>query len=107
MHAYDLFFLTTLGENYGHAIVEALSAGCPVLISNQTPWNDIASRDAGWAFPLCQPSLFAQKINELIPMDCDNYARYQKGAHEYYVNMITNQSLANNYQVFFGARAEA
>ena len=35
---YDYFILPTLGENFGHAIVESLSIGLPVIISNKTPW---------------------------------------------------------------------
>ena len=37
--AHDLFFLPTLGENFGHVIIESLSSGTPVLISDQTPWK--------------------------------------------------------------------
>jgi len=37
-HAH-LFALPTEGENFGHAIFEALAVGCPVLISDQTPWH--------------------------------------------------------------------
>ena len=40
---YDLFAFPTLGENFGHVIFEALRAGTPVLISDQTPWATDAS----------------------------------------------------------------
>jgi glycosyltransferase involved in cell wall biosynthesis len=36
---YDLFAFPTHGENFGHVVFEALSAGTPVLISDQTPWQ--------------------------------------------------------------------
>lgn len=36
---YDLFAFPTHGENFGHVIFEALRAGTPVLISDQTPWK--------------------------------------------------------------------
>lgn len=36
---YHLFVFPTLGENYGHIIVEALSSSVPVLVSDQTPWR--------------------------------------------------------------------
>jgi glycosyltransferase involved in cell wall biosynthesis len=45
---YDLFFLLTHSENYGHVILEALAAGCPVLISDQTPWRHLEERGVGW-----------------------------------------------------------
>lgn len=46
---YDLFLFPTHGENFGHAIIEALGMGVPVLISNSTPWNDLQAFGAGWA----------------------------------------------------------
>ncbi len=36
-----LFVFTTFSENFGHSIVESMLNGCPNLISNNTPWNDI------------------------------------------------------------------
>ena len=47
LQASHLFALLTLGENFGHAIGEALRAGCPVLISDQTPWTDVVATGAG------------------------------------------------------------
>jgi glycosyltransferase involved in cell wall biosynthesis len=43
LHKYDLFILPTLNENFGHSIVESLSVGTPVLISDNTPWRSSAS----------------------------------------------------------------
>ena len=37
--SFDLFVLPTLGENFGHVIIESLIAGTPVLISVKTPWE--------------------------------------------------------------------
>lgn len=38
---YDLFAFPTLGENFGHVVFEAASAGTQILLSDQTPWaND-------------------------------------------------------------------
>jgi len=62
---YDLFFLPTLGENYGHVIAEAVSAGTPLLISNQTPWNGLAKQGVGWDLPLDEDgSGFLQALQE-------------------------------------------
>ncbi|WP_380873298.1 hypothetical protein ACFB49_40680 [Sphingomonas sp. DBB INV C78] len=40
----DLFAFPTHGENFGHVIFEALSAGTPVLVSDQTPWEPNATK---------------------------------------------------------------
>ncbi|MEZ6100091.1 MAG: glycosyltransferase family 4 protein [Pirellulaceae bacterium] len=61
---HDLFFLPTLGENYGHVIHEALSSGLPVLISDRTPWRDLSSAGAGWDLPLESPNAFRLVIEE-------------------------------------------
>ena len=60
---HDLFLLPTRGENYGHVIQEALTAGLPVLISDQTPWRDLEQHGVGWALPLDDPSAFARMID--------------------------------------------
>jgi glycosyltransferase involved in cell wall biosynthesis len=36
---YDLFVLPTRGENFGHVIIESLSVGTPVLVSNKVFWK--------------------------------------------------------------------
>lgn len=36
---HDLFAFPTKGENYGHVILESLTAGTPVVLSDQTPWH--------------------------------------------------------------------
>ena len=39
---HDIFVFPTRGENFGHVIFEALAAGTPVLVSDQTPWESDA-----------------------------------------------------------------
>lgn len=59
---HDLFFLPTLGENYGHVIAEALEAGLRLLISDQTPWRNLAAEGVGHDLPLSEPDRFASVI---------------------------------------------
>ncbi|MGZ5134941.1 MAG: glycosyltransferase family 4 protein, partial [Flavitalea sp.] len=44
---HHVFCLPTKGENFGHAIFEALAAGRPVIISDQTPWRNLTRHNAG------------------------------------------------------------
>lgn len=62
---YDLFVLPTLGENFGHAVVEALAAGCPVLVSDRTPWRGLGEHGAGWDLPLGDAAHWAAAIDQL------------------------------------------
>jgi glycosyltransferase involved in cell wall biosynthesis len=59
---YDAFIMPTKGENYGHAISESLSAGCPVICSDRTPWTSLLSSGAGAALPLSNLARWADNI---------------------------------------------
>ena len=76
----DLFFLPTAGENFGHAIFEALACGVPVLVSDQTPWRDLAARRAGWDLPLAAPETFVETIEALAAMPEDQRTALRRGA---------------------------
>lgn len=104
---YDLFILPTLNENYGHVIVESLAAGCPVLLSDQTPWHDLSKHNAGWEYSLSQPEKFVRKIDELVLMNTEKYEQYKNAALDYYKNNIMNDVLENKYQEFFIGRRDA
>ncbi|MCL2622241.1 MAG: glycosyltransferase [Planctomycetaceae bacterium] len=80
---YHAFFLPTLSENYGHAIAEALSAGCPVVISDQTPWQDLAGKGIGWDVPVGDVNGYAQAIQTLIDMDAETYERFSGRARQF------------------------
>ena len=63
MSKHDLFFLPTRGENYGHVLVEAWSAGLPVLTSDQTPWRGLEAKGVGWDLSLTQPERFVSVLD--------------------------------------------
>lgn len=66
---HDLLLLPTRGENFGHVIGEALEAGCLALVSDRTPWRDLAAHCAGWDLPLEDPRRFTAAIEEYAHLD--------------------------------------
>jgi glycosyltransferase involved in cell wall biosynthesis len=44
---YDAFVFPTRGENFGHVIAESLSASCPVICSDETPWTQVLEAGGG------------------------------------------------------------
>lgn len=77
---YDAFIFPTLSENYGHVIAESLAAGCPVIISDQTPWNAVSEDGAGWAIPLENPEDFSSKMQMIISLDTSQEQLLRKNA---------------------------
>jgi len=44
---YDAFVFPTLGENFGHIVAESLSASCPVICPDTTPWTEVLAGGGG------------------------------------------------------------
>jgi glycosyltransferase involved in cell wall biosynthesis len=72
----DVFALPTLGENYGHVIHEALSAGCPVVISDRTSWRNLTEVGVGFDVSLENIEYFVRSIQTFIDMDASEYGGY-------------------------------
>ena len=75
---YDLFFMPTKGENYGHVIAEALCAGLPLLIADTTPWRNLLEHGIGWDLSLSNPDAFSAAIDELALMSPDEHHKMRK-----------------------------
>jgi glycosyltransferase involved in cell wall biosynthesis len=105
LRMHHLFFLPTLGENYGHAIVEAMNAGLPVLISNCTPWRGLAARSAGADFPLEDRAAFIQYLQEMVWMDSSRYTPLAEGARVLGREISDQEMVIGKYQELFAAAA--
>jgi glycosyltransferase involved in cell wall biosynthesis len=85
--------LPSKGENFGHAIYEALSVGRPVIISHHTPWQDLRQRFIGWNVE-CKPEAVHEALNELNGLSDDEYAGMCFHAHrasmDYYRTAFDN-----------------
>lgn len=83
--AHDMFFVPSLGENFGHVFMEALLAGVPVLVSDRTPWRDLENRGVGWDISLDDKDAFVTAIDGFAKTSsaykremCLNCLRYAK-----------------------------
>lgn len=77
---YDVFVFPTLGENFGHVILESLLAACPVIISPFTPWRNIEKVFAGWVVPLEPESKPVAILQQIADMREDEHAEWRRGA---------------------------
>lgn len=82
----DVFALPTLGENYGHVIHEALSAGCPVVISDRTPWRNLAELGVGFDIALDRLDGFVRVLQVFVDMGATEYGQYAARCTAYAIN---------------------
>lgn len=99
--AYDLFLFPTLGENFGHVILESLLAGTPVLIANTTPWRELAIRGVGWDVPLDSIDVFVSIIERVSNMEVAEYRKWRERAHAFgWARCNDSSSLEANRRLF-------
>ncbi len=72
---YHFFLFPTFGENYGHVIAESLAAGCPVVISDKTPWSGLKKKNIGWDLPLEDGPAWMEVLQHCADMDGEVYGQ--------------------------------
>lgn len=85
---YHFFVLPTLGENFGHIFIEALAAGCPLIISDRSPWRHLESEGVGWDIALENPDKWLRVINDCLEMDNRDYQAMSERARKYAVDWL-------------------
>ena len=80
---HDIFFVPSLGENFGHVFMEALAAGVPILVSDQTPWRDLENLGIGWDIPLDQPEKFVNVIEAAAQFDMAQRTKMMRNCQKY------------------------
>ncbi len=91
---HDVLLSPSFGENYGHSIIEALSVGCPVITSDQTPWLGLQGRGAGWDLPVTDMQGMSNAIQSLISMDEAAHSEMRRRAIEYSRSMTDFRAVA-------------
>ena len=98
---YHLFFFPTRGENFGYVILEALMGGCPVMISDQTPWKDFERKGIGADIPLDDEKYFQTKLQEFVKMNNGELQSYSRNAFEYAKKYCNNKkNIAQSQELF-------
>lgn len=97
---YHIMLFPTLGENYGHVIVEAMSAGCVPVISDKTPWKGLDGRCAGFAVRLDEIDIFRSVVQKITNMGTE-YEKYRKGAYKFAKELNRSEKNLQMYRNIF------
>lgn len=98
---YDAFLFPTFSENYGHVIAEALAAGTTVIISDQTPWNDVNEETVGWAIPLDNKKGFERAIQTVVDWNEDDSIMNYQNTVKYFEAKSQLRKLKDEYKKAF------
>lgn len=96
-----VFLFPTLGENFGHVISEAFIGGCPVIISDQTPWRNLESLGIGWDIPLGNSENFSSIIKKCVDLNQEEYSDISYKAFDYIKNNSNKDSVIKSYYNLF------
>jgi glycosyltransferase involved in cell wall biosynthesis len=98
---YHLSILLTFNENFGHSIIESMVAGCPVLLSDQTPWRGLEKIKAGWDIPLKEENRIVKALEYAIKMNQLEFDEWSRNASEYARKVIFNpHDIEQNRKLF-------
>jgi glycosyltransferase involved in cell wall biosynthesis len=87
---YHFFLMPSEGENFGHGILEAFTSGCPVIISDNTPWRGLEEKKIGWDVSLSNPVELKGAVNMAIEMKQDDYNFWSQNAWEFSREVIND-----------------
>lgn len=96
-----IFLFPTLGENFGHVISEALIGGCPVILSDQTPWRNLEQNLIGWDIELHNEEKFIEVLKKCVEMDDKEYQKRSRSAFDYGKESSNNNKDIRQYKELF------
>ncbi|MCU0321388.1 MAG: glycosyltransferase [Chitinophagaceae bacterium] len=100
---YDAFILLTKGENFGHALFEALSCGRPIITSFFTPWNELEKQRAGWNIDINNNENIQLLLQQIAMIDATDFASYCDGAWQIAKDYYHQSSFHKNYCTLFSS----
>lgn len=101
LNDHHVYFLPTLGENFGHSIFESFTVGRPVIISDQTPWRNLTAKKIGFDGDLKNRDSFIQAINSFIEMDQTEFEKWSDSTWNFAKSFSENSGLKADYLKMF------
>ena len=98
---YQFMFMPTTGENFGHIILQSLTVGVPVIISNKTRWKQLKEKNMGWDIALEKISEFAEVIDSCAIINQTDYNKMSDAAYHYAQHYINNPELIEQNRHLF------
>jgi glycosyltransferase involved in cell wall biosynthesis len=98
---YHFMLFPTKGESFSHSIVDSWNSGCPVLISDQTPWLDLESRYLGWNFNLLDSTSLINSINQAVDLNQETYNNWSNNCVRFYNKNVCSEEITTKNKLIF------
>jgi len=92
LSTYHFSVLYTQHENFGHSIVESMAAGCPVIISDQTPWRNLAAKKCGWDVPITDENKLFEVLKQACIISQGEYDEWSHSALTFASGVINDKN---------------
>jgi glycosyltransferase involved in cell wall biosynthesis len=89
LQAAHFLLSSTTQENFGHSIVEAWAHGCPVLISDRTPWLQLQEKGIGWDLPL-EPDAWQVGLSKALTMNSAQWEIMSEESRVFFKTHVRN-----------------
>ena len=96
-----VLLLPTMHENFGHVIMESWQNGCPVIISDQTPWRNLEEQQIGSDIPLAKSSEFVEMLNTFSLMEEKTFNLWSRSSYNYAKVFTENPKLIESTKNIF------
>ncbi|MFT3846493.1 MAG: glycosyltransferase family 4 protein [Lacibacter sp.] len=101
MKKFQVFIMPSKSENFGHAILEALSAGKPVITTNTTPFKNLQSYKAGYTVSPDRTDELAAAIVFFAGMKEEEFHLYSSNAVSFAAGFSNLSAVQNQYRHLF------
>lgn len=98
---YHFSLMPSIGENFGHSILESMAAGTPVITSTGTPWRNLSQKQAGWDIDLAHSEEFEKVLNHCLFIDYESYMRMSEAAKMYAQSADNAEEKIQQYKTLF------
>ena len=90
----------TQQENFGHAIVEAWSRGCGVVLSDRTPWRGLMEAGLGWEGAV-ETGEWRTGLAQMLTLKVEQWMQLSDRAREFYRKRVLDARVLDaNRRIF-------
>jgi glycosyltransferase involved in cell wall biosynthesis len=88
-------------ENFGHSLVEGLSAGKPTITSLNVPWNDLEVNNSGFNINPDDINQITNAIEYYAKLNNSEFSKIQLNASNYINSKININNIVNEYLTMY------